>query len=187
MTRLARRMSMTIAVGALLLASLFHDAHAVTATPEYQLKAVFLFNFTQFVEWPPQAFANANSPLIIGVLGSDPFGAYLDDTVRGETVNGRALLVKRYDSIDEATDCHVLFVSRSEAAHQAEIFRKLKGKSILTVGESEGFISAGGIIRFLTVSNKIRLRIGLDSAQQASLTLSSKLLRPADIVTSGSE
>jgi hypothetical protein len=162
-------------------------AWSAAVTPEYQLKAVFLFNFTQFVEWPPQAFADANSPLVIGILGADPFGDYLDETVRGEMVNGRPLMVKRFTSVEDARNCHVLFISRSEAARQAEILAKLKGKSILTVGENDGFVTAGGIIRFLTVANKIRLRIGLESAQQATLTLSSKLLRPADVVRNGGE
>lgn len=158
-------------------------AWSATPTPEYQLKAVFLFNFTQFVEWPSQAFSEANSPLIIGVLGTDPFGTYLDDTLRGETVNGRALAVQRYTTASEIKNCHVLFISRSELVRQAQILGSLKGKSILTVGETDNFIREGGIIRFATVDNKIRLRIGLDAAKAANLTLSSKLLRPADIET----
>lgn len=185
-----RRISVSVITCMLMLGGITDPGSAsaaATITPEYQLKAVFLFNFTQFVEWPPQAFADANSPLIIGVLGSDPFGSYLDDTVRGETVNGRPLQVQRYASIDQVNNCHVLFISRAEASHLPEIFSKLKGRRTLTVGENEGFVNAGGMIRFLTVSNKIRLRIGLESAQQAGLVLSSKLLRPADVVRNGAE
>lgn len=158
-------------------------AWSATPTPEYQLKAIFLFNFTQFVEWPSQAFDDAGSPLVIGILGADPFGTYLDDTVRGETVNGRPLTVQRYTSADQIKTCHVLFVSAAETARQAQILSSLKGRSILTVGEVDGFINNGGIIRFATVANRIRLRIGLDNAKAVNLTISSKLLRPADIVT----
>lgn len=167
--------------GALLM--LIHSLAWSNPTPEYQLKAIFLFNFTQFVEWPPQAFTDPASPLIIGVLGTDPFGAYLDDTVRGEVINGRPLVVRRYNSIDEIKLCHVLFISHSETERLAQTLSSLKGRSILTVGETENFIRYGGIIRFATVDNKIRLRIGLDTAKSSGLTLSSKLLRPADIVT----
>lgn len=156
-------------------------AWSATATPEYQLKAVFLFNFTQFVEWPPQAFGEG-SPLIIGVLGTDPFGSYLDETIRGETINGRPLAVQRYATVDQIKNCHVLFISRSEAARQEQILSSLKGRSILTVGETGGFTEQGGMIRFATVNNKVRLHIGLNAAKAASLTLSSKLLRPADVV-----
>jgi hypothetical protein len=187
--RMWRRVGVGCAACLLLLTAMLpaDSAWSAQVTPEYQLKAVFLFNFTQFVEWPPQAFADTNGALVIGVLGNDPFGEYLDETVRGETVNGRPLKVQRYASVDAVGNCHVLFISRSEAAHLPEILAKLKSRSILTVGETDDFVNAGGIIRFLTVANKIRLRIGLESAQQANLTLSSKLLRPADIVRNGAE
>lgn len=162
-------------------------AWSATVTSEYQLKAVFLFNFTQFVDWPTQSFADASSPLIIGVLGSDPFGSFLDDTVRDEMVNGRRLTVERYKSADEAQRCHVLFISRSEAPHLPEILGALKTKSILTVSDADDFNRDGGIIRFTTVANKIRLRIAPEAAKTANLVISSKLLRPADLVASGAE
>src|SRR5205809_35803 len=92
------------------------DSPAETVPPpEYQLKAVFLFNFAQFVEWPPEAFPEARTPLVIGILGEDPFGAYLDETVRGETVYNRPLTVQRYSQVEETKTCHVLFISPSEA------------------------------------------------------------------------
>jgi hypothetical protein len=160
---------------------------APTVASEYQLKAVFLFNFTQFVEWPPEAFAEPGAPLVIGILGEDPFGAYLDETVRGEMVNGRPLIVQRYRRVDDIKSCHVLFVSRSEAEHLTQVLSSLKGRSILTVSDLDGFTRDGGVIRFATVANKIRLRISLDAAQSAKLTISSKLLRPAEIVGRGEQ
>src|SRR6267378_5783928 len=74
---------------------------AAAPVSEYQLKAVFLFNFAQFVEWPPAALPLENAPLVIGVLGKDPFGAHLDDVVRGETVNRHPLAVARYHNVTE--------------------------------------------------------------------------------------
>ena len=85
------------------------------APTEYQLKAVFLFNFAQFVDWPQESFPEAQTPLVIGVLGEDPFGTYLDEIVRGETVNDHHLVVQRYRRVDEITTCHILFISRSES------------------------------------------------------------------------
>lgn len=189
MLRQTRRLSRACGTGLLVLAMLLQSgmAWSATSTPEYQLKAVFLFNFTQFVEWPPQAFAEANSPLVIGVLGNDPFGSYLDETVRGETVNGRPLTVQRYNSAEEIKNCHVLFISRSEAARLPQILTGLKGKSILTVSDADSFNREGGIIRLATIANKIRLRIALETAKAANLTISSKLLRPADIVAPGED
>ena len=126
---------------------------------EYQLKAVFLFNFAQFVEWPTSAFPEARTPLVIGVLGTDPFGAYLDETVRGEIVNSHPLAVQRYRRVEDITRCHILFVSGLEQGHLAEILAGLKGRTILTVGDAEGFTRGGGMIRFVTDHNRIRLRI----------------------------
>jgi hypothetical protein len=154
---------------------------AQTATsPEYQIKAVFLFNFAQFVDWPPKAFADAQTPLVIGILGEDLFGSYLDETVRGEKVNNRPLVVQRFRRIGEIKACHVLFISRSENARLEEILASLKGRSILTVGDNDDFALRGGMIRFVTEKNKIRMRINLEAVKAANLTISSKLLRLAE-------
>jgi len=151
---------------------------------EYQLKAVFLFKFAQFVEWPPQAFPDAQAPLVIGVLGRDPFGAYLDETVRGETVNNRPLVLQRYGRAEDIRTCHILFISQSETDRLEQILASLRGRHILTVIDTEGGALRGVMIRLITVENKIRLRINLEAAQAANLKISSKLLRPAEIVTS---
>jgi hypothetical protein len=156
-------------------------------TPEYQIKAVFLFNFTRFVEWPREAFPDEQTPMVIGILGDDPFGAFLDDTVHGESVNGRPLLIQRYRRVEDIKTCHVLFISRSEADRLPEIFASLKGRNLLTVGDVDGFSRSGGVIRLATVQNKVRLRISLNAATAANLTISSKLLRPAEIVAAGED
>jgi uncharacterized protein DUF4154 len=157
------------------------------SSPEYQLKAVFLFNFAQFVEWPASAFPEPDTPLAICIVGEDPFGAYLDETVRGETVANHPLAVRRFRTVNEIKGCHILFVSRQEQGHLSEILDSLKGQSVLTVSDAERFASRGGMIRFVTDRNRIRLRINLDAARAANLTLSSKLLRPAQIVQAGKD
>lgn len=146
---------------------------------EYQLKAAFLYNFAQFVEWPPTAFAETNSPLVIGVLGIDPFGEVLDETVRGEVVQGRRFKVERYRRVDEALGCHILFISQSEDRRLEAIIAALRGRPILTVSDIDPFVPRGGMIRFLTEGNKIRLRINVTATREAKLTVSSKLLRAA--------
>jgi hypothetical protein len=152
---------------------------------EYQLKAVFLFNFAQFVEWPPTAFADERSPLVIGVLGDDPFGSALDETVRGEQIGQRSLIIHRYHRVQEIGACHILFVSKSEAVRLESIVAALAGRNILTVSDADGATRRGVMIRFLKENKKIRLSINLDAAKLAGLTISSKLLRPAEIVTTG--
>ncbi len=149
-------------------------------SPEYEIKAVFLFNFARFVDWPAKAF-DADAPFVIGVLGEDPFGSYLDETVRGEKVNGRPLTVQRYRRVGEIRACQVLFISRSEADRLEQILASLRGRGILTVGDADDFAARGGMIRLATEKNKVRMRINLDAVKAANLAISSKLLRVAEI------
>ena len=147
--------------------------------PEYQVKAVFLFNLAQFVQWPAKAFPDPGAPLVIGILGDDPFGGYLDETLRGEKVNNRPLVLQRFRRVAEIRGCHVLFVSRSESDKLEQIFGALHGRGILTVGDSDDFISRGGMIRLVTEKGKIRIRVNMEAVKAANLAISSKLLRLA--------
>src|ERR1700722_7874519 len=94
-------------------ALLLSTAVRAAAPDEYQVEAVFLLHFTQFVEWPAQAAGDAHSPFVIGVLGRDPFGSALDEAIRGETVNGRPLVVKRFAAAADLGPCQILFIDRS--------------------------------------------------------------------------
>jgi len=154
---------------------------------EYPIKAAFLFNFAQFVDWPPTTFANTNAPFCIGILGDDPFGTILDQTVRGENVDGHPLVIQRYGRVEDVKTCQILFVSRSEGAHMDQILAALKGKNILTVGDMDGFIKNGGVIRFVTEQNKVHFRVSLEAAKNAGLTISSKMLRLAALVEPGKD
>jgi hypothetical protein len=157
-------------------------ARAQPALPEYKLKAVFLFNFVRFTEWPPSAFATEDSPFIIGILGADPFGKTLEQTVKDEVANGHPIEVRHYKTVNEIKKCHVLFISSSESYHLDSILSALRGRSILTVGDVEGFADKGGMVRFSKEDNKIRFRINVEAAKAENLSISSKLLQLADIV-----
>ena len=150
--------------------------------PEYQVKAVFLFNFAQFVDWPAAAFPEPGTPIVIGILGNDPFEGFLEQTIRGEQIRGRGFEVRRYHSLEEIKTCHILFISSSETPQLDTILKTLKGQPILTVSDIEDSAKRGVMIRFITEGNKIRFRINLVSLQESNLTLSSKLLRVAEIV-----
>jgi len=164
------------------------EASAQTAiSREYEIKAVFLFNFAQFVDWPPEAATSPRAPLIIGVLGDDPFDGFLDDTVRGEKLKNRPFVVQRYRRVEDIDGCQVLFIGRTDPQELEHILAALKGRSILTVGDTEGFAENGGIIRFVTEKNRIRFRINVDAAQAAHLVISSKLLRLAETSPPGTE
>jgi hypothetical protein len=148
---------------------------------ELEVKAVFLFNFVQFVEWPATAFTSQEAPVVIGVLGSDPFGRVLDDVVEGEMVKGRPLVIARFRRVEDIKACHVLFVSPSEAKNYQRILTALDAQPTLTVGETENFTTLG-MIRFLTERNRVRLEVNVEKARAAGLTISSNLLRAARIV-----
>ena len=143
---------------------------------EYQLKAAFLLNFTKFVEWPPAAFAEAKSPIVLGILGENPFGDALERTIRDKTINNRPLEIKPFRSSAEATNCHILFISTSEKARLPEILAALRGASVLTVGETDRFTETGGMINFVRQGNKIRFQINEVAAKSVGLKISSKLL-----------
>jgi len=156
-------------------------AQAPTAN-QFQIEAVFLFNFTQFVSWPASAFAGAADPFVICVLGEDPFDGYLDDTVRGERVGERSLVVRRYRHIEEIDVCHVLFISKSENSKLSQILVQLAGRGVLSVSDADHFGKRGGMVRFVVEQNRVRLRVNVEAAKAAGLTFSSKLLRVVDIV-----
>lgn len=166
------------------------SASMAAAAPEYRVKAVFLFQFAQFVEWPGAAMASERAPdaapFEICVLGEDPFHEYLDETVQGEAVKGRQLTVRRYHRAEELPqeleNCSILFIARSETDQLDSILGVLRGRSVLTVSDSSRFAERGGAIQFVTINNKIKLRINAEAAKAAQLTISSKLLGLADIV-----
>ena len=150
---------------------------------EYQIKAVFLYHFTQFVEWPDSAHHTESSPIVIGILGEDPFGTYLDEVVAGEEVKGRPIVVQRFHHVDEVDTCHILFINGIKEEQQEQVMQALDGRSILTIGDQNHFIEQGGCIRFMTVNKKIRFQINPDAAKGVGLHISSRLLSLAEIIT----
>jgi hypothetical protein len=143
---------------------------------EYQIKAAFLFNFAKFVEWPPGTFPSANSPITIGVVGNNVFGHYLEDTIRGKTVQNRPFEFKELKSANDAAHCQILFVSPSLKDDLSGIIKDLHNASILTVSETDQFLKAGGMINFIIQDNKIHFEINDEAAKAAGLKISSKLL-----------
>lgn len=159
------------------------DAAAQTApSREYQLKAVFLFNFIQFVEWPDAAFPDAGSPVRIGILGDDPFGQAMETAVQGETIHNRRLVVERSRRVEDIQGCHLIFLCKSENRRLREILARLDGRPVLTVSDLDGFARRGGVIAFYSDGKKVRFEINGETARQAGLKLSSQLLELGKIV-----
>ena len=155
------------------------SAHAADGLLEYEVKAVFLLNFTKFIEWPAAAFELPDSPITICVLGEDPFGATLDQVVNGEIVNGRKVAVQRIKRPPAPKSCQILFWGKSDSA-------AAKGLPalgpVLTVGEGESFAHDGGMIAFVIDNRRVRFQVNQTLAENAGLKLSSKLLSVAKAV-----
>lgn len=148
---------------------------------EYKIKAAFLLNFVKFIEWPPGAFTSSEVPVVLGILGNDPFGEAIE-ALGQKRVKGRAIKIKRLKDLGSATGCHILFVSNSEKDALNGIFQSLEDRAILTVGETELFAQKGGIINFITDKNKIRFEINITAADRVNLKISSKLLKLAKVI-----
>jgi hypothetical protein len=149
---------------------------------EYQIKAAFLYNFVQFVKWPPSAFAGPQAPFCIGVLGDDPFGSALDATVQGESINGRRFVVLRSSQLDDLEGCQMIFICRSEEGQLPGILAQLKSRQILTVSDISGFADEGGDIDFYLSGDKVRFEINPEPARQCGLQISSQMLALGKIV-----
>jgi hypothetical protein len=151
---------------------------------EYQVKAAYLFNFGQFVEWPAGALGSSTAPFVIGIVGDDPFGSMLDDVVRGESIGGHPLEVRRFREGDDVAACNILFIGRDDAARIGRTLQAVRGRSVLTVTDATGDESRGAIIVLKTENKRVRMRIDVAAARANNLVISSKLLRPAEVVGS---
>ncbi len=149
---------------------------------EYQIKAAFLYNFAKFVEWPPETSGGADDPMAICIVGKDPFGNILDELIKNKDISRRRLVVRRMNQGQSARDCQVAFISSSEKPHMRAILEGLKGESVLTVGDMEGFAVLGGMINFTMEQSRVRFEINVEAAERAGLKISSKLLNLAKIV-----
>ncbi len=152
---------------------------------EYQVKAAFLYNFTKFVDWPPQPGNLGQKPFAICVIGDDPFRGGLETIVEGKSVNGQVLEVRHVKKIDDAQDCRIAFISSSEKVRFRPILDGLRGSGVLTVGDTKGFAEMGGVINFTLVDNHVHIEINPEAAKVQKLKISSRLLRVAQIVRTG--
>ena len=145
---------------------------------EYKLKAAYLYNFARFVDWTPAPPAE----FVIGVVGRDPFGSMLEETMGGKTVGGRPVVIRRLRSLKGMAECNVLFVSSSESKRWPEIFDALRNTRVLTVGETPGFASSGGMIGFTLERDKLRFEVNVAAADRGGVKISSNLLRLGAVV-----
>lgn len=148
-----------------------------------RVKAAALLNLARFVHWPPAAFNSPTDAFIIGVLGTDPFGKFLDELVKAERIGDRPIEVRRFGSAREAVTSHLLYVGPPYDASLGERLAVLRGRPVLLVGERNArFESTAGMVSLGIVGNRLALRINLDAANAANLQVSSRVLRIAEVV-----
>ena len=149
-----------------------------------KVKAAYLFNFTKFVTWPADAFQNQHSPIVIGVVGADPFGPLLDQTIKDKKVSGRELKIQRFqwrigDDLSAVKKCHLLYVSSSLGDDTGGLIAALARLPILLIGEATGFAKSGGTLGFVMEEGRIVFWANREAAETAKLQLSSQLLKLA--------
>jgi hypothetical protein len=149
---------------------------------EYEVKAAFLFNFTKFVEWPDSSFDSPHAPIVIGIVGDDPFGESLVRLVAGQKAQGRAIAIIKYRHGDDLRRCQILFISASERSRSAQILASLQETGVLTVSDIDGFAKIGGAVQLVIEENRVRFVVNLDAATQNKLRVSAKLLALARVI-----
>jgi hypothetical protein len=173
-------------------------AQEVSDSPdkEYQVKAAFLYNFIKFVDWPTGKFSDVNEPIVVGIIGKDPFGNVFE-ALKDKKIKNKTVVIQRFKGFEELKrssqqdqaaieeqvqklrKCHLLFTCSSEANSKNQIINSVKDYNVLTVGEADDFIDAGGIINFMVEEKKVRFEVNLDACDKEKLKISSQLLKLA--------
>lgn len=148
----------------------------INPSVEYQVKASYVYNFLQFVDWPSDAFTGGS--ITVCVFGEDRFGSALAATA-GESSRGRKIEIRRVSTPDELQPCHVAFISSSERRREFQVLRELAGRPVLTIGETRGFTDRGGIINLVPVGKTIRFEINQPAAERNRLKVSAQLMQLA--------
>jgi len=157
-------------------------ARAQSNDDEYRVKAGFLFHFAQLVDWPANTLTGADNSLFICTLGDDPFQGALESTVEGKAIGNRVIHIRHLKQPEDLPGCRILFLAKAQSKRIPMLLADLRNAPVLTVGETPGFLGAGGMICFRLEDNKVRFDINLDAAQSAGLKIGSRLLVLAQMV-----
>ncbi len=150
---------------------------------EYKLKAVYLYKFATYIEWPENSFQDANSPFVIGILGPNPVGVDLQKIAKVKKIGSRKIEIHHYKTVDEVRNCHILFMTRAvKGETQRAVLQQLAGQHVLFVGETSDFLASNGVIGFVVFRNRVTIQISKSAYQREGLTIRAALLRIAKVV-----
>jgi hypothetical protein len=149
---------------------------------EYEIKAAYLLQFSNFVEWLDSDSANLHAPMRVCFVGQDPLSSALARMIADHPSNGPSLVLRSVRHGEPIDDCHILYISRSEGKYIPQILDSVRNASVLTVGETEQFAAEGGMIQLVVEENRIKFKINPSAASKARIRISSRLLLLAQIV-----
>ena len=152
------------------------------AEREYQLKAAFLFNFIRYTTWPAKAFEREEDPIIVTIVGKDPFEEQIDKLFKGKELNGRSIVIRRSTKVPDKVDTHVVFATGLETEDWVKLQKLFHKRSTLIVGERLDVTKKGAQCNFFIEDGKVRFEINTDNLDIAQLRMSSQLLKLARIV-----
>lgn len=173
------KMAALLALGLSTLAPTRALAQTADSAPEYAVKAGYLLNFARYAEWRADAFASPTAPILICVLGEDPFGDELDRVVGGRVSQSRPVSLRRSRRVEELRDCHVVFISRSERKELPTILATLRGTHAMTVCDVDALFDQGVTIKLAVVKEAVRFEVRLEPAERAGLRFNSRMLDAA--------
>jgi hypothetical protein len=177
-----------MAIASLSCALLLLNARPAPAQPpEMQLKAVMLYHFTLFIDWPDRAFPNAASPFIICSLGEDSLQSWLRDKLGNLTIGVHSVDIRQLEHVEQAADCHLLYIGRSEQPRLQQILARLRNTSVLTVSDIDDFCNQGGMIELLTEDHQMRFDLNAEATEAAGLKIDSALKRIARNIDCGEQ
>jgi hypothetical protein len=169
-------------VAALFVGGASLDRASAQSASEYEVKAAYLYKLGQYVEWPAAAFAQPSSPVQICIVGDDPFGALLDNTVSGERIGTRQIAVSRMPAATKGAGCHIAYFGGSGQQGTAEGLAQLQGTPVLTITDADRKGEGTGIVHFVVKANRVRFDIDDQAAAENGLQISAKLLSLAQSV-----
>jgi hypothetical protein len=147
------------------------------AVSEHQIKAAYLFKFGAYVEWPPESFQDAASPIVIGVAGDPALARELERVIGSRTMNGRAVEIRQLKPGEDFDDLHILFLGRSQIGRLGAAASR--PRPMLIVTDSSDGLDQGSVINFVSAGNRVRFEVSLDAAKRNSLKIAAPLLAVA--------
>ena len=162
--------------------SLGTSAPAPAQSTEYKVKAAFLYNFAKLTTWPKGSFGSENDPIVVTVVGDDPFGKILEAVLGGKKVGKRPLKLERVSDPAKLGKAHIVYMGKLGQRDRAALLKTLRKRNVLTIGERSDFTKTGGVCRFYSEKGKLRFEVNVDAVGRAQLDLSSQLLKLARIV-----